>query len=69
MSLFQFKKLKKQVALVPKSANAHDSLGEALLKKGLLKESLAEYTKAVELDPNLKSSKDKVEEIKGMMKN
>lgn len=56
-------KLRKQVALAPKSANAHDSLGEALLKKGLLKESLAEYKKALEFNPNLKSAKDKVEEI------
>ncbi len=56
-------KLKKQVALAPKSANAHDSLGEALLKKGLLKESLAEYKKALEINPNMKSAKDKVEEI------
>ncbi|RPH31658.1 MAG: hypothetical protein EHM93_12600 [Bacteroidales bacterium] len=56
-------KLRKQVALAPKSANAHDSLGEALLKKGLLKESLAEYKKALELNPSMKSAKDKVEEI------
>ena len=62
-------KLKKQVALVPKSANAHDSLGEALLKKGMLKESLAEYKKALEINPNMKSAKDKIEEIKELMKN
>ena len=57
-------KLRKQVALAPESANAHDSLGEALQKKGMVKESLAEYTKALELNPDLKSSKDKVGEIK-----
>ena len=62
-------KLKKQVALAPKSANAHDSLGEGLLAKNMLKESLAEYTKAVELNPGLKSAKDKIEEIKKLMEN
>ena len=56
-------KLTKQVALVPGSANAHDSLGEALLIKGMVKESLAEYAKALELDPDLKSAKDKIKEI------
>lgn len=62
-------KFKKQVELAPKSANAHDSLGEGYLAKGMLKESLAEYSKALELDPTLKSSKDKIEEIKDKMKN
>ena len=55
-------KLRKQVALAPESANAHDSLGEALQKKGMEKESLAEYAKALELNPDLKSAKDKVGE-------
>jgi tetratricopeptide (TPR) repeat protein len=62
-------KFKKLVELAPKSANAHDSLGEGYLVKGMLKESLAEYSKALELDPNLKNSKDKIEEIKNRMKN
>jgi Tfp pilus assembly protein PilF len=62
-------KFKKQVALAPKSANAHDSLGEGLLKKGMLKESLVEYKKALELDPTLKSAKDKIEEINGQLNN
>jgi len=60
-------KFKKQVALAPKSSNAHDSLGEGYLKKGMLKESLAEYTKALELNPGSKNSKGKVEEINRMM--
>jgi len=62
-------KLKKQVALAPGSANAHDSLAEALLIKGMVKESLAEYAKALELDPDLKSAKDKMKEIKKLMEN
>ena len=57
-------KFKKQVELVPKNANAHDSLGEALLEKGMLKESLAEYEKALALNPGLKNAQEKVEEIK-----
>jgi len=44
-----------------------DSLGEALLKKGMLKEALAEYNKVVELNPNSKNAKDKVQEIKTLL--
>jgi len=62
-------KLRKRVALAPESANAHDSLGEALLKKEMVKESLVEYTKALELNPYLKSAKDQVKEIKRLMEN
>jgi tetratricopeptide (TPR) repeat protein len=62
-------KLTRQVALAPESANAHDSLGEALLIKGMAKESLAEYTKALELNPYLKSAKDKVNEIRKLLDN
>jgi len=62
-------KLRKQVALAPESANAHDSLGEALLLKGMVKESLAEYVRALELDPDLQSAKDQVKEIKKLMEN
>ena len=62
-------KLRKQVALAPESANSYDSLGEALLKKGMVKESLTVYTKALELNPYLKSAKDQVKEIKRLMEN
>lgn len=62
-------KFKKQVALAPKSANAHDSLGEGYFKKGMLKESLAEYKKALELNPGSTNAKGKVEEINRMMNN
>ncbi|GEM_PF-1093950 len=62
-------KFKKQVQLAPKSANAHDSLGEGYFNKNMLKESLAEYTKALELNPDLKSAKDKIKEIKELMNN
>ena len=62
-------KLRKQVALAPESANAHDSLGEAFLKKGMATESLAAYAKALELNPDLKSAKEQVNEIKKRMEN
>jgi len=61
------RKFRKQVELAPDNPNAHDSLGEGLLKKGLLKESLAEYQRALELDPGLKSAKVKVEEIESRL--
>jgi len=62
-------KFKKQVQFAPKSANAHDSLGEGYFNKKMLKESLAEYSKALELNPALKSAKDKIKEIKELMNN
>jgi tetratricopeptide (TPR) repeat protein len=62
-------KFRKQVALVPNDANAHDSLGEGLMKKGLLKESLVEYNRALEIDPSLKNSQEKAKQIKKMMEN
>lgn len=60
-------KFRKQVALAPNDANAHDSLGEGLMKKGMLKESLAEYNRALEIDPGLKNAQEKVKQIKKML--
>ncbi len=60
-------KFRKQVALAPNDANAHDSLGEGLMKKGMLKEALAEYNRALEIDPSLQNAQEKVKEIKKMM--
>jgi len=41
----------------PGSANAHDSLGEALVKAGRNDEAVANYRRALELDPRLSSSR------------
>ena len=60
-------KFRKQVALAPNDANAHDSLGEGLMKKGMIKEALAEYNRALEIDPSLQNAQEKVKEIKKMM--
>lgn len=56
-------KFEKQIKLAPDNANAHDSLGEAYKLKGQLHKSLEAYKKALEINPNLKSSKVAVEEI------
>jgi len=46
------------VALFPRSANAFDSLGEALEKAGQRDAAVAAYRKAVELDPRMFSSRE-----------
>ncbi len=48
---------RKNVKDYPKSWNVYDSLGEALAKKGLKKESLANYQKALDMvqDPQQKT--------------
>lgn len=42
---------RRNVRTYPKSANVHDSLGEALLKKGETADALAQYFRALDLDP------------------
>jgi CubicO group peptidase (beta-lactamase class C family) len=49
----------------PASANAWDSLGEALEGGAQREEALASYRKALALDPALKSSKDAVARLSG----
>jgi tetratricopeptide (TPR) repeat protein len=49
--------------LAPKDANAHDSLGEAYYKCGDLNASIAEYNKALALNPDFKNSKKMLKKI------
>ena len=44
-------KFKKQVELAPNESRPHFCLGEAFREKGMLKEALAEYQRALELNP------------------
>ncbi|MDX1666126.1 MAG: serine hydrolase, partial [Saprospiraceae bacterium] len=52
-------------ALYPEEANPYDSLAEALLEKGEREEALKYYRKALELDPDLSSAKERVKELEG----
>ena len=54
----------KQVRLAPDIANSHDSLGDGYRAAGRIKEAIAEYKKAAELDPQFESSLKKVQELK-----
>lgn len=56
-------KFQKQVRLAPDKANPHDSLGDAYRAAGRLEEALAEYRKAVEIDPSFKASLKNMEEL------
>ncbi len=53
----------KQVELSPDSANSYDSLGDGYRAAGKLKEALAAYKKAVEIDPGFEASKKNIEEL------
>jgi tetratricopeptide (TPR) repeat protein len=46
------------IALFPRSANAHDSLGEAYEKAGQRDAAIAAYRKAIELDARMFSARD-----------
>jgi tetratricopeptide (TPR) repeat protein len=52
------------VAENPQSANAYDSLGEALLEKGDRKRATAAYKKSLELDPSNENAAEKLKELK-----
>ena len=54
---------KLNVEAYPKSANPHDSLGEAYRKAGQRELALASYRKALELDPALSSAAQAVKEL------
>lgn len=49
----------------PRSANAHDSLAEALLASGNREEAIRAYEKALSIDPNFASSADALRRLRG----
>lgn len=62
-------KFKIQIKLVPERANAYDSLGEAYFTAGKYDEAKKQYEKALELNSNLESAEEKLEEIEEIMQN
>lgn len=52
----------------PKSANAYDSLGEALMRAGRIDESILNYRKSVELDPGNDNAKKIIEKMEQQKK-
>ena len=56
-------KFKRQVELAQNQANPHDSLGDAYRAAGKLKRAIAEYKKALAIDPGFKVSKEKIDEL------
>ena len=57
--------LKLNVESYPASANAFDSLGEAYLLSGNRDEAIRSYRRAVEIDPNFRSSLDALAKMHG----
>lgn len=58
VSVFRF-----NVERFPRSANVYDSLGDALAAKGSRAEAIAAYSRALELNPNLKDSEQKLRRL------
>lgn len=56
--------LQENVKMSPNNANVWDSLGEAYFINGDKENALKSYQKALELDPNLSSSKEMVQKLK-----
>ena len=52
------------ITLAPKEPNAHDSLGEAYYKCGDLDAAIAEYEKALSMNPEFKNSQKMLKKIK-----
>ena len=52
----------------PKSSNAYDSLGEALMRAGRIDESILTYRKSVELDPGNDNAKKLIEKMETQRK-
>ena len=59
---------KSYILLAPNKANAHDSLGEAYYKCGDFDSSIAEYEKALSINPDFKNSKKMLKKVKKEMK-
>jgi cytochrome c-type biogenesis protein CcmH/NrfG len=47
----------------PKSSNAYDSLGEALMRAGRIDASILNYRKSVELDPGNDNARKLIEKM------
>ena len=54
------------IALYPDSANAHDSLGEALMTTGHLGAAIASYRRSLELNPANDNAVAMIEKIESM---
>ena len=52
----------------PRSSNAYDSLGEALMRAGRIDESILNYRKSVELDPGNDNAKKLIEKMETQKK-
>lgn len=53
------------IRLFPTSANTYDSLGEAYMTAGRIDEAISRFEKAMEIDPQIESSKKQLEKLRG----
>ncbi|MEJ2545043.1 MAG: tetratricopeptide repeat protein, partial [Calditrichaceae bacterium] len=54
---------KRQVELASDEANPYDSLGDAYRAAGDTDAAIAQYKKALEIDPKMKTSREKLEKL------
>lgn len=59
----------KQVKLIPNSANAHDSLGDGYKAAGRFDDAIAQYKKALEINPEFSPSRENLESLEEEMNN
>ena len=60
------KVFERNVKEYPQSANVYDSLGEAFTKAGKKDQAIANYEKALELDPKSQNAAEKLRQLKGL---
>lgn len=62
-------KFKIQAKIAPERANSYDSLGEVYFALKQYDLALSNYKKALEIDPDLESAEEKMEQLKEIMEN
>ncbi len=62
------KYFKKQIEIIPDQANPYDSLGDGYKAAGKYELAREQYSKALSIDPNFKSSKDNLAKIEELLK-
>ena len=55
---------KKQINIVPEMANPYDSLGDCYKAAGKFAEAVAEYQKALDIDPDFEPTLTKIKKLK-----
>ena len=64
MNAEAIKVFKLALEIYPKSANLYDSLGEAYMRSGDMKDAILNYEKSLQLNPGNENAKKMLEKLK-----